>query len=64
MSKMLSNLSAVTTIAAGVAASLAPVLTAAGITVVAVKFLCQKYQAMYVKSFNTGRNFLLTFRPN
>jgi len=48
---MLSNLSAVTTIASGVAAACTPVLTGAGITVVAVEFLLQKYQAMYAKSF-------------
>ena len=54
MNKTLTNLSSLTIFAAGVAAPFAPWLTGAGITAVAVQFLSQKYQAMYVKII-TGR---------
>jgi len=54
MSKMLSNLSAVTTIVAGFAAACTPVLTGAGITVVAVEFLRQKYQAVPLTALCLG----------
>ncbi|KAI9433705.1 hypothetical protein H4582DRAFT_965790 [Lactarius indigo] len=46
MNETLSTLSGLTAIAGTVATSLAQVLSAAGIAVVAVKFLCQKYQAI------------------
>ncbi|KAI9428861.1 hypothetical protein H4582DRAFT_2090844 [Lactarius indigo] len=46
MNETLSTLSGLTAIAGAVAASFAQMLSAAGIAVVAVKFLCQKYQAI------------------
>ena len=62
MDKTLTNLSALTIFAAGVAAPFAPWLTGAGITAVAVKFLSQKYQAMYVKIITRYKNLLLICR--
>jgi len=60
MSNMLFNLSAVTTIAAGVATACTPVLTGAGITVVAVEFLRQKCTQNHLPA----RKFMLIFRRN
>ncbi|KAI9449682.1 hypothetical protein BJY52DRAFT_1306519 [Lactarius psammicola] len=46
MSETLSTLSDLTSIASAVAAQVAQVLSGAGIAFVAIKFLCQKYQAI------------------
>ncbi|SRR6266702_7717074 len=61
---MLTALSDLTSIAGAVAATFTQVLSGAGIAVVAVKFLCQKYQAMYVKSYTTGRKLISIFPCN
>jgi hypothetical protein len=49
MSETLSNISNLSSIASVIAGSFAPVLSGAGIAVAAVKYLCQTYQATYVK---------------
>ncbi|KAJ3517597.1 hypothetical protein NLJ89_g414 [Agrocybe chaxingu] len=54
MSEMLSNLSDLTSIASGVAGPFAPVISGAGIAVVAVKFLYQTYQAMPLTALCLG----------
>ena len=60
----LTILSDLTSIFGTVAPIFTPVLSGTGIAVVAVNFLRQKYQAMCVKSYTTGRKLISIFPCN